>query len=189
MISRKIGLLFVVSIGLLGACQSSEGLSPQNSTALFGGQSSTPQTSGTESFLPATHSAPTHVKPTASPIDNQEVQDKAKQTTIGIPTISLTPVLSPEPSPIPTLDPQNWMEWPVVPLLSERVKEIYQAGIASGNQPNAFSKVGDCGSTPSWFLGDFDRGPRFYNLGDYTYLQTVIDYYQGSFGRSRSGGL
>lgn len=112
-------------------------------------------------------------------------------TKILLPTSSPTSAngLTPLPSPIPTLDPEDWMEWPIVPLLSDRIREIYRAGIASGNQPRAFSKVGDCGSTPSWFLGDFDRGPRFYNLGDYTYLQTVIDYYQGSFGRTSLAAL
>ena len=34
-----------------------------------------------------------------------------------------------------------------------------------------------------WFLGDFDLGPQFYNLGPYAALQETVDYYQGSFGR------
>jgi hypothetical protein len=33
-------------------------------------------------------------------------------------------------------------------------------------------------------LGDFDNGPRYYNLGDYTDLGAVIEQYQGSFGRA-----
>jgi hypothetical protein len=53
-----------------------------------------------------------------------------------------------------------------------------------GNNPKAFSKIGDCGSTPTWFLGDFDRGTRFYNLGYYQYLDRVIAYYAGSFNRT-----
>lgn len=48
----------------------------------------------------------------------------------------------------------------------------------------AFSKVGDCGSTPAWFLGDFDRGPRYYRLGAYQSLEEVILAFQGSFGRT-----
>jgi hypothetical protein len=62
--------------------------------------------------------------------------------------------------------------------------EIYQQGLALGNNPGAFSKVGDCGSTPAWFLGDFDRGPRYYQLGDYQSLEEVIQAFQGSFGRT-----
>ena len=44
--------------------------------------------------------------------------------------------------------------------------------------------MGDCGSTPAWFLGDFDRGTQFYNLGNYKGLQNIIDQYQGSFART-----
>jgi hypothetical protein len=69
-------------------------------------------------------------------------------------------------------------------MVSLRVKEIYDRGILLGNNPKAFSKVGDCGSTPAWFLGDFDRGPQFYNLGEHTYLEDVIQEYQGSFDRT-----
>lgn len=57
-------------------------------------------------------------------------------------------------------------------------------GLELGNNPNAFSKIGDCGSTPAWFLGDFDRGPRYYNLGEYDYLGTVIQEFHGSYDRT-----
>jgi len=72
----------------------------------------------------------------------------------------------------------------VVPNLSPRIKEVYRQGLALGNNSHAFSKVGDCGSTPAWFLGDFDRGSQFYSLGEYAYLQPVIEYYAGSFLRT-----
>jgi hypothetical protein len=83
----------------------------------------------------------------------------------------------------PTYDPDSWQIAPVVPVIQDHIMEIYQRGIRLGNDPHAFSKIGDCGSTPTWFLGDFDRGPRFYILGKYQELQNVIDYYQGSFDR------
>ncbi len=85
--------------------------------------------------------------------------------------------------------PVDWMRLPVVPEISQNSVQIFHRGLKLGNRPNAFSKVGDCGSTPSWFLGDFDRGPRFYNLGKYAYLQKVIDYYQGSFDRTSLAAL
>lgn len=53
-----------------------------------------------------------------------------------------------------------------------------------GNNPTAFSKVGDCGSTPAWFLGDFDRGSTFYRLGDHANLEVAIKMFGGSFGRT-----
>lgn len=76
------------------------------------------------------------------------------------------------------------MRLPVVPEISPRVAEVFALGQQRGNNPAAFSKVGDCGSTPTWFLGDFDRGERFYSLGKYDYLEGVITYYTGSFDRT-----
>ncbi len=83
-----------------------------------------------------------------------------------------------------TLSSQAWTTQPVVPAISPRVKEIYLRGLELGNNPHAFSKVGDCGSTPSWFLGDFDRGTRYYQLGEYQSLEEVIQEFRGSFART-----
>lgn len=93
------------------------------------------------------------------------------------PTIPVTP-------PTPTMDPGDWVSIPVIPVLSDRALEIYQRGIEIGNNPHAFSKVGDCGSTPAWFLGDFDRGPKYYRLGEYQYLEPAIEFFAGSFERT-----
>jgi hypothetical protein len=84
----------------------------------------------------------------------------------------------------PTLGPDGWKELPIIPNISQKVTQIYQRGQELGNNPNSFSKIGDCGSTPSWFLGDFDRGPRYYNLGDHQNLNDVILAFQGSFSRT-----
>jgi hypothetical protein len=85
---------------------------------------------------------------------------------------------------VPTLGPEDWKAQPIVPAISATALQIYQHGLEMGEDPHAFSKIGDCGSTPSWFLGDFDRGPRYYNLGDFTNLEGVIQQFQGSFGRT-----
>ena len=82
------------------------------------------------------------------------------------------------------LEADEWQNLPVIPAVSPRAREIFQRGLQLGRNPHAFSKVGDCGSTPAWFLGDFDRGPRFYELGEYTALENVIAHFQGSFGRA-----
>lgn len=73
---------------------------------------------------------------------------------------------------------------PIIPVPSDRVREIYQRGLELGNNMQAFSKIGDCGSTPAWFLGDFDRGPRYYSLGEYEYLTAVIEAFSGSYERT-----
>jgi hypothetical protein len=92
---------------------------------------------------------------------------------------------TPMPTALPTLAPDAWVEMPVIPTgISPRVVEIYLRGLALGNNPQAFSKVGDCDATTTWFLGDFDAGPDAYSLGEYSDLQPVIDYFQGSWGRN-----
>ncbi len=107
-------------------------------------------------------------------------------------TILLTPVSTlPSQTAAPTtanltatLAPDGWKELPIIPTVSLTVKDIFQRGLELGKNPHAFSKIGDCGSTPSWFLGDFDRGKRFYSLGDYQNLDPVIQAFQGSFSRT-----
>ncbi len=84
----------------------------------------------------------------------------------------------------PTLGSDSWKKLPIIPVVSEAVLEIYQRGQELGNNPQAFSKIGDCGSTPAWFLGDFDRGPSFYRLGKYQNLAQVIQQFRGSFDRT-----
>jgi len=91
---------------------------------------------------------------------------------------------SPQALPEPTREKQDWRIQPVIPEIDPYVIDIYQAGQALGNNPNAFSKIGDCESTPTWFLGDFDLGPRFYDLGPYQFLEGVIEQFQGSFNRT-----
>lgn len=81
-------------------------------------------------------------------------------------------------------DSETWMNLPVIPEMSPKVKEIYERGLNLGNNPHAFSKIGDCGSTPAWFLGDFDRGPQYYELGEYQELLGVIEHFQGSYART-----
>ncbi|MDX9863298.1 MAG: SGNH/GDSL hydrolase family protein [Anaerolineaceae bacterium] len=94
-----------------------------------------------------------------------------------------------QPSPVatevlPTLAPERWEDWPVVPEgVSARTIEIYQQGLAMGNNPQAFSKIGDCETYTQWFLYDFDQGSKAYNLGPYDNLQSVIDYFEGSYER------
>lgn len=65
--------------------------------------------------------------------------------------------------------------------VQQHVREIYAAGQALGRNPRAFSKIGDSTIQNPYFLARFDGGA--YNLGDYAYLQPVIDHFAGSFGR------
>jgi hypothetical protein len=83
----------------------------------------------------------------------------------------------------PTANPEDWKNWQVVPVLSERALQVYKKGLELGNSPRAFSKVGNCQSVTTWFLGMFDDS-RFYRLGPYKDLQATIDYFSGSFSRA-----
>jgi len=72
---------------------------------------------------------------------------------------------------------------PIVPEVSSRMIEVYQAGIAAGRDPERFSKVGDCQNITTYFLAKFDD-PGGYRLGEeYAYLQPTIDHFAGSWSR------
>jgi hypothetical protein len=118
----------------------------------------------------------------------------APSGTLSLPTeivLLPTPTASPIPTraasltPDPRLLPERWQEWPVVPeRVSPRTLEIYRRGLELGNNPQAFSKIGDGGSSSVWFLTHYDLGPAYYNLGAYSDLQPVIEDFAGSFGRT-----
>jgi hypothetical protein len=80
--------------------------------------------------------------------------------------------------------PNDWKEMPIIPDISPNVIQIYTTGLSRGNNPHAFSKVGDCSTSNAWFLGPFDEGEAYYRLGEYTYLKPLIDHFQGSFARN-----
>jgi len=101
----------------------------------------------------------------------------------------VTSAETPEPvtvaiaTPDTRLPPERWREWPVVPTVSARMIEVYQHGIAQGNDPTHFSKIGDCQNVASYFLTTFDT-PEDYSLGEqYAYLQNTIIYFSGSWSR------
>ncbi len=78
----------------------------------------------------------------------------------------------------------DWQSWPVVPTVSESTRELYRGGIAGGNDPRAFSKIGDGEISAAWFFTAFDLGNDYYDLGPHRELERVIDHFQGSFGRT-----
>lgn len=77
---------------------------------------------------------------------------------------------------------QGWMSRPVIPGVGGGMRDVYQRGIAVGNNPAAFSKVGDCQNVVQFFLSGYDRGE--YNLGPYAdALDPVVAHFKGSFQR------
>lgn len=163
--------LLIISILIMAGCASKSSHLPEQ--AIFTPSKTSPV------ILPKNNNA-------TLPILSTSTVNNSRSTSTSLPpkdpvVTQSTPLILPTLS---SFDPDAWMKLPVIPQISQRVMEIYQTGIALGNDPHRFSKVGDCGSTPTWFLGDFDRGDRFYSLGEYTNLQKIIQYYSGSFSRT-----
>lgn len=71
----------------------------------------------------------------------------------------------------------------MIPFVSKTARELYQRGQSNGNDPRAFSKVGDGEISAEWFFTAFDRGEAYYDLGPYQNLVAVIEHFEGSFGR------
>ncbi len=68
-------------------------------------------------------------------------------------------------------------DYPILPEMTDHAQVIYEAGLAAENNPQAFSKIGDCMTASyEYFLGPFGDGD--YELGDdYAELESVIQYF------------
>lgn len=126
---------------------------------------------------PALSSTPSLV-PSVTPIPSITPSPTITET----PTITPTPTETPSPTPDTRPDPNLWTGWPILPTVSGRAKEIYQSGLAKGNDPKIFSAIGDCQSEPNVFLGIYETNRYWFAEGD-KYLQASVDFYKGSFSR------
>ena len=120
-------------------------------------------------------------KPTASPTVTLKTPTTSSAES-ALPTSALS--MTAEPTPDLRLDPENWQAWPVVPdRVGAAMQQVYRSGLAAGNNPNAFSKVGDCQNVPNAFLGFFDTRGSFQLIGDFARAQGAVDHFAGSFSR------
>ena len=125
---------------------------------------------------------PTPIPPTATP-----------EPTATVTLTSVPPTITPTPAPTATatpdlrLKPEDWRDWPIIPSLSPRAREIYQEGLAMGNNPRAFSKIGDCQSIKEAFMGLFDLKDRFVLTEDHAHFQESIDNFAGHFNTDSQG--
>ena len=120
--------------------------------------------------LTFTEAAPAFSAPTAASV-------------VASPAPASQPTLITTPTPDLRLPPEKWREWPVLPELSAHAREIYQRGIASGNDPQAFSKIGDCQSVPASFMGVYDQPGKYSFPPELQPLQETIDHFSGDFSR------
>ena len=99
-----------------------------------------------------------------------------------LPTMtSTTPTVTPLPDAL-SLDPLDWEHWPIIPIVPQRAREIYLLGQSLGNDPHAFSILGDCQSEPDFFMGVYETDPGTLALLPQDLQQTVA-WFNGSFNR------
>jgi lysophospholipase L1-like esterase len=68
---------------------------------------------------------------------------------------------------------------PVIPTISDHVRQIYRQGLQMGNHAHVIAKIGDCNTENYAFLSPLDSGNE--DLGPYSNLQPAVEYFKGSF--------
>jgi hypothetical protein len=142
----------------------------------------------TEPFIQASDT------PERDGIEVTETPSEEFPTETLTPTTAATQTQSAQPPPLFTettaitmdavpRDPAAWKTWPEIPrFVSLEMRTIYQRGIENGNDPHAFSILGDCHSLPEVFLGVYDSNPEI--VGDLDlHLQETVRQFSGSFDR------
>ncbi len=128
----------------------------------------TPAATQTPSISPTPPSETATTQPTSSPTPGPTH------------TVEPTPSLSPTATPDLRLKPEDWQSWPIIPDLSPFMLIIFEQGQELGRDAHVFSVIGDCQSSPTYFLSKYDE--ERYTLEDsQEYLQETIDWYAGSF--------
>jgi len=124
------------------------------------------------------------LEPSPSPTDTSAAVLRTSVAVLGTSQPVTTQTIT-EVTVIPQgISCENWQSLPVIPVVSRTTRELYQSGQTSGNNPHAFSKIGDGEISTAWFFTAFDLGEDYYDLGPYQDLLPVIEYFDGSFGRT-----
>lgn len=95
------------------------------------------------------------------------------------------PTALPSQTPLPSrigLSADEWKSWPQAPIVPGFVRILYQIGQQMGNDPHAFSVLGDCQSQPEAFMGAYDTDPQEV-AGLPPELQEAVAWFAGSFNR------
>jgi len=119
---------------------------------------------------------PTPLPATATPIVVTATPVGPRPTIDPNATPTLTP---PPPDNVNGIKLDQFVILP--PAVQENVKQIFAKGQTLGNNAQRFSKVGDSIIEQPHYMVKFDTPD--YNLGQYAYLQDVLNYYRGSYGR------
>jgi endonuclease YncB( thermonuclease family) len=90
------------------------------------------------------------------------------------------------------LKPEDWQEWPVVPVISDNAIEIYSRGLEAGTDPQRFTIIGDCQNIPGGSLFRRVNWEDFTLPPDLQYLQTTVENFRSIWSREPitvSGGF
>ncbi|MBN1231683.1 MAG: SGNH/GDSL hydrolase family protein [Anaerolineales bacterium] len=129
--------------------------------------------------LAATATYSLSIQSSPTPLPHTSTPESA-ETDAAPPIETYTPGPVYTPTEDTRLAAKYWRQWPIVPELSANAIRILQEGIAAGNDPRTFSKLGDCQSETDVFLGIYETDRYYFNESN-TYLQEAIDFYEGSF--------
>jgi len=113
----------------------------------------------------------------AEPVVEDEAYITATQTESAAPQLEPSSTADTRPTP------EDWRDWPVIPEVTPKAREIYQLGLELGNDPHAFSKIADCHNVKVAFLGFFDHPGKYENMEGIEELQDTIDHFSGYFDR------
>jgi hypothetical protein len=119
-----------------------------------------------------------------APLDEDpQSQPYINATQTGVVAGSAFPEATIMPTEDTRLTPENWQDWSIIPDVTVTAREIYRKGIAMGNDPKAFSKVGDCQNVKQSFLGFFDHPGKYEGLSGIEDMGDTIENFQGYFDR------
>jgi hypothetical protein len=113
--------------------------------------------------------------------DRGWVPEESIDAFIGLDQVAVltSVVVTPVPADQETSGSAPPASYPYLSGLNENLLEIFELGQQLGNRPDVFSKVGDSITISGVFLTPVGTGR--YSLGQYTYLQPVIDYFSETY--------
>jgi hypothetical protein len=118
------------------------------------------------------------ITPAATVAETRKPTALSTTTTLTLaPGSTLTPTNVSTPTADTRLIPHYWREWPTIPEISPRARQILHNAV---NQPDlelhTFSKVGDCQMTSATFLGGYADGKYPIPEG----LEGTVTWFSGS---------
>ncbi|MFN2197451.1 MAG: hypothetical protein ACK2UW_15140 [Anaerolineales bacterium] len=82
----------------------------------------------------------------------------------------------------PRPNPKKWKSYPIVPYISQSAMNIWEKGVKAGNDPHAFSVIGDCQSAPNVLFERFED-TAYQDDPAYRPYRKTLKFFQGSWNR------